>query len=146
MASPSKAVRAAVTHVDNGRAVVLNERGNQRRAHTTELRLPARQRENRLVRLLERLRQQVLPCRLSNVPLKASPADSIKLCAAKRLATLPAFAPPMPSHDEERGLVVLPRFDLKNILIGRAHLSLIGQAEIFHFTTSFDCVYFMLRY
>ena len=34
----------------------------------------------------------------SSVPLKASPADSIKLCAAKRLATLPAFAPPMPSH------------------------------------------------
>ena len=58
-----KAVRAAVAHVDNGRAVALNERGNQGRAHAAELRLPARQRENRLVRLLERLRQQVLPSR-----------------------------------------------------------------------------------
>ena len=58
-----KAVRTAVTHVDNGRAVALNERGNQGRAHAAELRLPARQRENRLVRLLERLRQQVLPSR-----------------------------------------------------------------------------------
>ena len=47
-----KAVRTAVAHVDDGRAVALNERGNQGRAHAAELRLPARQRENRLVRLL----------------------------------------------------------------------------------------------
>ena len=31
-----KAVRAAVAHVDNGRAVALNERGNQGRAHAAE--------------------------------------------------------------------------------------------------------------
>ena len=56
-------VGTAVAHVDDGCTVALNERGNQGRAQAAELRLPARQRENRLVRLLERLRQQVLPSR-----------------------------------------------------------------------------------
>ena len=52
----------------------------------------------------------------SSVPLKASPADSIKLCAAKaagyvaRICTAHAVA-----HNEERGPVVLPRFDPKKI-------------------------------
>lgn len=74
------------------------------------------------------------------IPLKASPPDSIKLCAAEAAGCV-ACLPPCRRTTGGTVWLSLPRFDLKNILIGRAHRPLSVKRNIPFPPNLFDCVY-----
>ena len=130
---PVEQVSAAVPHVEDSRLLPFDECRDQRRTHAAEFRLPPRQGEHRAVCGVERRGQRLLARFFPQLTIQLGPHllhEHLRGKAARHVASVRAAH--TVAHHKQRGLARLAHLDLVNILVGRTHAPLIGQAEPFH--------------